>query len=453
MKAKLYPFLFIISLFPLAVSPEDSHYIDSLNHELSLAKNATRKMLIQTEIARVMDDKDSAVIILKTLREQALGVKEKHVEMAANMALGYVYMSDNSEWTNALVVLSASESLASELQDTLDLARAKMYQADVWRLKSAPDNAAALYISGEQLLQTNSNTLSSVRDKKYLGGLAQIYQHHADLLAGQNQLDSAQLYERRAIAIYGHNAMNAERAASLTSLAKIQSKQNDHVAAIQSLNLALDVCTAEDAPELATDLSQLALEYSATGNFKMARQKGDSALLIARSVNATEIKANAFQALATIHEKETDFKLALYYSDSASILNQQILAQKSNVIIASAQKKYRLEEESIIADKERVAELRKNNIQLVGIAIFVITGIVFFIAATRKKHIAGLARVLGAIALLLMFELISLVAYPFMEKWTNHSSIFMLLILAGIAAILVPFHHRIEDSVKRWVHA
>jgi hypothetical protein len=107
----------------------------------------------------------------------------------------------------------------------------------------------------------------------------------------------------------------------------------------------------------------------------------------------------------------------------------------------------------MLAEKERADAVRRSNIQWAGIGVFLVTGLVFLIAFTRKKAGAGMAKVLGAVGLLLMFELISLVLRPFLEKWTNHSSVYMLLVLALVATVLVALHHQIEDFVKRLAHA
>ena len=47
-------------------------------------------------------------------------------------------------------------------------------------------------------------------------------------------------------------------------------------------------------------------------------------------------------------------------------------------------------------------------------------------------------------ALLVVFEFINLLVHPFLEEFTNHSQILMLLLLVGLAALLIPLHHRME---------
>jgi hypothetical protein len=48
------------------------------------------------------------------------------------------------------------------------------------------------------------------------------------------------------------------------------------------------------------------------------------------------------------------------------------------------------------------------------------------------------------VSLLIVFEFINLLIHPFLEKITHHSPLLMLISLVGIAAIIIPFHHKLE---------
>ena len=52
------------------------------------------------------------------------------------------------------------------------------------------------------------------------------------------------------------------------------------------------------------------------------------------------------------------------------------------------------------------------------------------------------------IALLLLFEFISLFIHPYISEWEHHNPILMLLTLVAIAAVMVPLHHKLEDTIK-----
>lgn len=55
---------------------------------------------------------------------------------------------------------------------------------------------------------------------------------------------------------------------------------------------------------------------------------------------------------------------------------------------------------------------------------------------------------MGLFGLLMLFEFISLFLHPYIEALTHHTPIYMLLILVGIAAIILPLHHKLEHLVK-----
>jgi amino acid transporter len=51
------------------------------------------------------------------------------------------------------------------------------------------------------------------------------------------------------------------------------------------------------------------------------------------------------------------------------------------------------------------------------------------------------------VGLLLVFEFINLFIHPYLGRITDHSPIWMLLILVCLAALLVPLHHRLENWI------
>ena len=65
---------------------------------------------------------------------------------------------------------------------------------------------------------------------------------------------------------------------------------------------------------------------------------------------------------------------------------------------------------------------------------------------------ARIIEFMGSVALLLIFEFISLVLHPFLQIITYHSAVWMLVALVSIAALLVPLHHKVEKwAVTRLV--
>lgn len=97
--------------------------------------------------------------------------------------------------------------------------------------------------------------------------------------------------------------------------------------------------------------------------------------------------------------------------------------------------------------------LREENIKLGLIAIFIpaFASFVFFLNRKKKKN-TKIITILGLATLLMVFEFISLLIHPFVEKKTNHDPIIMYIVLILIASILVPLHHKLEGYVKGEKH-
>ena len=95
--------------------------------------------------------------------------------------------------------------------------------------------------------------------------------------------------------------------------------------------------------------------------------------------------------------------------------------------------------------KAAEAEQRRQNLQYALIALGIIGFIISFLLLSRR-HITNprVIRFFGVVALLVVFEFLNLLLHPFLERITHHSPLLMLLALVGIAALLVPLHHRLE---------
>ena len=93
-------------------------------------------------------------------------------------------------------------------------------------------------------------------------------------------------------------------------------------------------------------------------------------------------------------------------------------------------------------------EERKRNLQYAAIALGLITFVILFlllshsIVANQK-----LIRFFGVVALLMVFEFINLYIHPYISHATNDSPLLMLVVMVGIASMLVPVHHWMENWI------
>ena len=97
----------------------------------------------------------------------------------------------------------------------------------------------------------------------------------------------------------------------------------------------------------------------------------------------------------------------------------------------------------------KALEERNNNLILAAIGFFIPVFITFlYLIVKRSKKKSKLIASLGIASLLMLFEFISLLIHPFIEKYSGHNVFIMYLILLTIASALVPLHHKMEAYVK-----
>ena len=159
--------------------------------------------------------------------------------------------------------------------------------------------------------------------------------------------------------------------------------------------------------------------------------------------NNVKLSAAGFmqQVFDSLHQTDS----AYYYSKIKDNLNTSIFSQdninKTQALAFNDQ--LRIMEDN--AKKTEEVEQRKENIQYALIALGIISFVILFLLLSRRFITSTKAiKILGVIALLIVFEFLNLLLHPFLERITHHSPLIMLFILVCIAAILVPLHHRIE---------
>lgn len=159
-------------------------------------------------------------------------------------------------------------------------------------------------------------------------------------------------------------------------------------------------------------------------------------------------KLTIYKALANIYLKRSDALSATkYFSLTQQLSDSLFTSDKMKAIEALTYNERERQKELENTQKEEL-ESHKKNVENILIAIGIISFLIMFLLLSRSIVVnEKWIRPLGVVGLLLFFEFINLLLHPQLEQLTHHSSILMLLIMVGIAALLVPFHHKIEKLV------
>jgi uncharacterized protein YxeA len=177
----------------------------------------------------------------------------------------------------------------------------------------------------------------------------------------------------------------------------------------------------------------IAKEYILSGFNKAKDAKNKSAM-----INGAALLRKVYYALG---QKDSSYYYATVkdaYSDS--VYSEQQRNQIQNLAFTQLIKEK--EDEAKLSEE---SQQRKQNIQYALLAFGIISFVILFLALSRR-HITNtkVIQFLGVVALLVVFEFLNLLLHPFLERITHHSPVLMLLALVGIAALLVPLHHKLE---------
>ena len=183
----------------------------------------------------------------------------------------------------------------------------------------------------------------------------------------------------------------------------------------------------------------LALRY-ARESYKFANIDFDNKIIIESAFYLSELfkKNNLPDSAYHYQSVYIHLKDSIYNNDQANKL--AIISMEENIKLEKIKKK--IEEEK---------HDREQNLVLAGIGFFipVFISLVFLVSKWSKKK-SKIFTSLGIASLLMLFEFISLLIHPYVEKYTNHNVAFMYIILLIVASALVPLHHKMENYFKNY---
>jgi len=168
-------------------------------------------------------------------------------------------------------------------------------------------------------------------------------------------------------------------------------------------------------------------------------------LLIDRQFNLLVQQLSASTLLTKLYKQENKIDSAFKYQQLMIETRESVFSNEKINRLQSLEFNEQLRQQELASEKTKSEEERKQNIQYALIAIGLVTLIILFLFLSRSFITnTKLISFFGVIALLLVFEFLNLLLHPFLERITHHSPILMLIALVGIAALLVPLHHKLE---------
>ena len=238
----------------------------------------------------------------------------------------------------------------------------------------------------------------------------------------------------------------------LVNLGEINSKLNQHEIAISYYKKALKISYEKDPNEMSRKVmicNDLSNSFFELHNLDSSLKYSNIAYVLTTKRTNLNGKMDAAKRLSEIYKIRNNIDSAYHYQSIYYSLRDSIFSdEKKQSIITKASEEIAKENDRLESERNAEEE-RTKNLQLGLIAVFIPTfaSAVYFISKKRKKN-SKIITILGLASLLMLFEFISLLIHPHIERITHHNPMLMYLILLIIASVLVPLHHKLENYVK-----
>ncbi|MGN6394817.1 MAG: tetratricopeptide repeat protein [Mucilaginibacter sp.] len=285
----------------------------------------------------------------------------------------------------------------------------------------------------------------SLRDKKRL---SIVLSNIGNCYSKLNKIVLALTYEMNAYTLQQNLPDHTMLPSTLSILGDIYYKMNHRALALDYYRLsAIYAISNNNWSDLADTYNSIALLY------KNSSQVDSSTFYAKKALSAAQQSAypigiyNASNTLAQLYSGKNDHLELFYFKTATAAKDSMFNAEKIKQIqIMSFNEATRQAE--IAEEKQREADERINNLQLIGIAIFIPSLFFAVLLLSKSKIHRRVIEFLSVLSLLLTFEFITLFIHPFVQLISNHLPIIELAILVVLASVLVPLHHRLTH----WMH-
>lgn len=449
--APFFTRLLIAALLPAghsATAAPSAPPTDSLRRLLRTAQPDTSRVLTLMELsfAHRGDKPDTAIQLAREGVQLArrIGFRRGEAECLNSQGLAYLTLDDRPRAMQALrAALHLNEAIGNRWGAAANLANI----AQVYDLQGDARTAIRYALRAK----THATALRRETDVTLL--LFNIGGSYAEL----GRLDSAFLYTRRGYerARRGHDVQNL--VVANVNLGTMELRAGRPALALRHYRRALPLCRRMGYAEyLSSNYLSIAELLAAHPHLTSQTAPTDSVLHYARLALLTARRHRlAGPTLAAATVLADRFRSRHHAPDSVvryldltavardSLYNQEKLTSVQRLLFA----------ENIRQQERRAAEVqaeaaRLYNLQLLAIAIFILSGITLLLLFSRRLSRSRAAGILGLVALLMVFEFANLLAGPTIDRLTNNSPVLALLVMVAVAAGLAPLHHRLERWVK-----
>jgi hypothetical protein len=436
------PFLFFL-LITSATGYAQNRKLDSLKHQVAISKSDSAASMNLWWIAKTFSDQKGAgdSTMFYALQGYALAKKNGFLMgMYVNLAEQCYTYQRSGNYQKALRMYLDFLKLCEEKKNIKITIRVLSLISNLYIKLEDYGTAIAYAKKNTPVIIASQIGGGWLTGNLYIIGLAYIHLH---------QPDSALTYFQQGFALASRNLTPQQHSGSRDQMLVGLGMANRQLG---NNNIALAYFDEAIRNEKEYDNEDLYFAYLQKAELFGELKKADSSAVYYQQAlrvvsGSFNDQVRIYAALANIYAAKDPARSVRYFEAEQKLRDSLFASDKLNAIQALTYNEQERQKELELAQKTE-EEAHKQNIENTLIAIGIIGFLTLFLLLSRSVIVnEKWIRFLGIVGLLVLFEFINLLIHPLLEKFTNHSSIYMLLIMVGIAALLVPMHHRIE----KWI--
>ncbi len=443
-RIKTYLFILLLLCSNIAAYSQKQK-ADSLRDLLAQEKTDTDRVRVMWQLANVLYNNNPDTSLKLAQDAYYLAKRINYVE-GESRSLGILASTFRilGNYSRALALNLEKLQLEEKRNVPRNLASVLMNIGIVYVFQEEYNKALEYYFKADSVINKDD-----VEDFKY-----NIALNIGDAYNKLNISDSAYLYFKKSLDIAKTQNDGDLVGTSMTGLGHTYLKKGNYAEAELNYETAIKLLKeAEDDEVLCEAALGMAQLYEKTNKNDSARQIADLSLSVAKNDGFLSWEYNAANFLTNHFKKVNKIDSAFAFSEYSRQLNDSLnskakIRQFQNLTIEEQFRQRELQEERIVAAKKRYQQL-----QLLLIGIFIPGMFLITLILSRAKIHIRVIRALGILSLLFFFEYLTLLLHPTVAEMTGHTPIFEIMIFVGIAAILIPLHHRVEHwLIHRLIH-
>ena len=264
-----------------------------------------------------------------------------------------------------------------------------------------------------------------------------------------NQLDSAKIFTEEGYELSLKNNYLDLIGIALNNLGNIYSKKRVPLIAMDYYRRSIPY------QELSNEENGIC--ETTLGMARLFLQQGqDDSCLYYAGVSYASTKKNGFTGyllkasnfLADYYKQKHNVDSAYLYLSAVIEAKDSMFSQEKLRAIQNLGFEESMRQQEIASEKKQAEENHVRNLQLLAIGVFIPMFFIGVLLLSRTKVRPRVVEFLGILSLLLFFEFITDLIYPYVSQLTNENPIWEMLFLVILASLLEPLNFKLEHWVK-----